>query len=321
MIEEMKIISTAKMSGRHQEKLVTSYPHHQFHFYASMKEAQADVMDADILVTYGEDLTPENIPEMQKLKWIQVLSAGVDMMPLSLLADRGILVTNASGIHKIPMAEYTFGVMLQVARKMNELYEKQRNSEWDRSIRVEELYGKTLGIIGVGAIGEEIARRAQVFGMKVLGVSRSGTLKSGCDEMYAQKDLLTVLPRCDYIVVIVPLTEETRNLIGRTELEAMKESAVLINIARGAVLDEEALVTHLQEGKLKMAVLDVFSEEPLPKSSPFWQLENCLVTPHMSGRSPFYMERALEIFHHNLTAYDKEAESDMINVIDCRRGY
>jgi len=155
----------------------------------------------------------------------------------------------------------------------------------------------------------------------VLGVSRSGTLKSGCDEMYAQKDLLTVLPRCDYIVVIVPLTEETRNLIGRTELEAMKESAVLINIARGAVLDEEALVTHLQEGKLKMAVLDVFSEEPLPKSSPFWQLENCLVTPHMSGRSPFYMERALEIFHHNLTAYDKEAESDMMNVIDCRRGY
>ncbi|ERI09638.1 D-2-hydroxyacid dehydrogenase [Aneurinibacillus aneurinilyticus] len=317
----MKIVLTAKMSKRHQEKLEKAYPQHDFYFYDRMKEAATDVKDTHVLVTYGEDLTFDNVQDMQNLRWIQVLSAGMDTMPLSLLAERGVLVTNASGIHKIPMAEYTFGVMLQVARKMNELYEKQCNSEWDRSIRVEELYGKTLGIIGVGAIGEEIALRAQVFGMQVLGVNRSGKMKSGCDEMYLQTDLLSVLPRCDYVVVIVPLTEETRNMIGYEEIKVMKENAVLINIARGAIINEEALLEHLRSKKLKMAVLDVFSEEPLPASSPFWQLENCLVTPHISGRSPLYMERALEIFHHNLALYNNEETKDMINVINLRQGY
>ncbi|QYY43358.1 D-2-hydroxyacid dehydrogenase [Aneurinibacillus thermoaerophilus] len=317
----MKVVSTAKMSQRHQEKLKSMFPHHNFFFFASIKEAEQEVKNTDVLVTYGEDVTPDNICEMRSLKWIQVLSAGMDLMPLSVIGQRGILVTNARGIHKIPMAEYTFGVMLQVARRTNELYKNQRDNNWDRSIRVEELYGKTLGILGVGAIGEEIARRAQVFGMKVIGVTKSGTPKHACDEMYTQKELDKVLPRCDYIVVIVPLTEETRHLIGKEELEMMKESAVLINIARGAVIDEEALSAHLRAGKLKMAVLDVFSEEPLPEASLFWQLENCLVTPHISGRSPLYMERALEIFHHNLAAYDKKAKEEMINVVDCRRGY
>jgi phosphoglycerate dehydrogenase-like enzyme len=317
----MKIVSTAKMSSRHQEKLSTAFPHHDFFFYASMQEAETDIKDAEVLVTYGEDVTSDNVEEMRNLKWIQVLSAGMDLMPLELLADRNILVTNARGIHKVPMAEYTLGVMLQVARKMNELYENQKDSKWDRSLRVEELYGKTLGIVGIGAIGEEIARRAQVFGMKVLGVSRSGTQKDGCDETYKQEELLNVLPRCDYIVVIVPLTEETYHLIGKKELEAMKESAVLINIARGAVIDEKALADHLQNEKIRMAILDVFSEEPLPASSPFWQLKNCLVTPHISGRSPLYMERALEIFYRNLAAYDKETKADMVNIIDGYRGY
>ncbi|MFT9848686.1 D-2-hydroxyacid dehydrogenase [Aneurinibacillus sp. REN35] len=318
----MKIVSTAKMSERHQETLKAEFPGCEFDFYPHMKKAETDVTDAEVLVTYGEDLTPENVGEMRNLRWIQVLSAGMDTMPLSLLADRDILVTNAGGIHKVPMAEYTFGVMLQVARKMNELYEKQRNNEWDRSLRVEELYGKTLGIIGVGAIGEEVARRAKVFGMKVLGVSRSGKPKPDCDEMYTQRQLTDVLPRCDYIVVIVPLTKDTRHLIGREELESMQETAVLINIARGPVIDEEALLSHLRDGKLRMAVLDVFTEEPLPASSPFWKLKNCLITPHISGRSPLYMERALEIFRHNLSIYQGEKKTeDMLNVIDSRQGY
>ncbi|MBN6187921.1 D-2-hydroxyacid dehydrogenase [Aneurinibacillus sp. BA2021] len=320
-MQKVKIVSTAKMSERHQEKLRTEFPGCKFFFHPHMKEAEEDVQDADVLVTYGEDITPENAAGMRNLRWIQVLSAGMDTMPLSLLADRDILITNASGIHKIPMAEYTFGVMLQAARKMNELYEKQRNSEWDRSLRMEELYGKTLGIIGVGAIGEEVARRAKAFGMRVLGVSRSGAPKPDCDSMYTQQQLMSVLPQCDYIVVIVPLTEETRHLIGQKELEAMQEHAVLINIARGAVIDEAALLAHLQRGRLRLAVLDVFTEEPLPATSPFWQIKNCIITPHVSGRSPFYMERALEIFRQNLSAYMGGKQMDMINVIDGHQGY
>lgn len=317
----MKVVSTAKMSERHQERFRQSYPNHQFFFFSSMKEAEKEVADAELLITYGEDLTPERVASMLSLRWVQVLSAGLDMMPLSELEGRGVKVTNASGIHKIPMAEYTFGVMLQAARKMNELYTKQQAAEWDRSLRVEELYGKTLGIIGVGAIGEEIARRAQIFGMKVIGVTRSGKPKECCDRMYSHSELATVLPQCDYVVVIVPLTDETYHLIGRTELEQMKESAVLINIARGAVIDENALVEHLKASKLKLAVLDVFSQEPLPAESPFWKLHNCIVTPHMSGRSPLYMERALDILHHNLAFWDKGEQDSMINIIEAGRGY
>ncbi|WP_027415587.1 D-2-hydroxyacid dehydrogenase [Aneurinibacillus terranovensis] len=317
----MKIVSTAKMSSRHQKTLTERFPHHTFYFYENIHEAKDDITDAEIVVTYGEDLTGELIETMQRLTWIQVLSAGLDKMPLPSLAEKGILVTNAKGIHKIPMAEYTIGVMLQVARELNVLYEKQKNREWNRTLRVQELYGKTLGIIGVGAIGEEIAIRAKAFGMNVIGISRSGTSKPGCDEMYKQDDVLTVLPACDYIVVVVPLTRETHHLIGRNELLAMKQTAVLINIARGEVVDEEALTLHLQEKKIKAAVLDVFSEEPLPESSPLWGLENCIVTPHLSGRSPFYMERALEIFHHNLNAFDKGQETELLNRIDCSKGY
>lgn len=317
----MKVVSTAKMSIRHQERLQTAYANHQFFFFSSIEEAGDEIRDAELLITYGEDLTPERVASMSSLRWIQVLSAGVDMMPLTELAVRGVKVTNASGIHKIPMAEYTIGVMLQATRKMNELYVKQQASDWDRSLRVEELYGKTLGIIGVGAIGEEIARRAQVFGMKVLGVTRSGKPNEYCDQMYRQSEFSLVLPQCDYVVVVVPLTEETYHLIGRAELEQMKESAVLINIARGPVIDEGALVEHLKADKLSLAVLDVFSQEPLPVDSPFWKLDNCIVTPHVSGRSPKYMERALEILHHNLALWDKGEQEGMMNVIEASRGY
>ncbi|WP_047152386.1 D-2-hydroxyacid dehydrogenase [Aneurinibacillus tyrosinisolvens] len=317
----MKIVSTAKMGQRHQHALQEKFAHHDFHFYPSLKEAGGVVRDAEILITYGEDLTPERVMEMTRLHWIQVISAGLDIMPLPALGKAGVIVTNASGIHKIPMAEYTFAVLLQVAREMNTLYENQKNKKWDRTLRVEELYGKTMGIIGVGAIGEEIARRAKVFGMQVLGVSRSGHPKDVCDEMHKQSELLKVLPRCDYVVIAVPLTEETRGLLGKKELEAMRQDAVLINIARGEVVDEKRLIERLVNKQLKAAVLDVFSQEPLPETSPIWELDNCIITPHISGRSPLYMERAMEIFHQNLDLYDKGLKDEMINKIDCRRGY
>jgi phosphoglycerate dehydrogenase-like enzyme len=317
----MKIVSTANMSSRHQETLHGQFPHHNFGFYGNMSQAGENVNHADILLTYGEDLTPEITTSMKSLKWIQVLSAGLDLMPFKELAAQDILVTNARGIHKIPMAEYTMSVMLQVARESNLLYENQKQHKWDRAVRVSELYGKTIGIVGVGAIGEEIAKRAKAFGMRVLGITRSGLPKEACDEMHRQADLLAVLPRCDYVVVIVPLTEDTRHLIGRKELGVLKETAVLINIARGPVVDEEALAGHLKDRRIKAAVLDVFDEEPLPQSSVFWGLDNCIVTPHLSGRSPLYMERALEIFRHNLHSYDRGSVHEMMNQIDCNKGY
>lgn len=317
----MKIVFTAKISERHQEVLRRQFDQVSFSFFASKEEAGVELESADVLVTYGEDLTEEHLKKYKNLKWIQVLTAGVDKMPLPYLVQSSILLTNVKGIHKVPMAEYAFAAMLQVARNLNEAFQKQQNKKWDPRLRVDELYDKTLGIIGVGAIGEEIARRAHVFGMKVVGVTRSGRENAYCEKMFTPNQLNQFLPLCDYVVVIVPSTKETLKLIGQKELDCMKSSAVLINIARGSVIDEEALVTHLKEGKIKGAVLDVFAEEPLSENSPLWELNNCIITPHVSGRSSRYMERALGVFRENLEQYQTGNLTQLKNIVDCVKGY
>lgn len=317
----MKIVFTAKISERHQEVLRQQFGQVSFSFFATKEEAGLELESADVLVTYGEDLTEGHIKQYKNLKWIQVLTAGVDKMPLSYLAQSSILLTNVKGIHKIPMAEYTFAAMLQVARNLNEAFQKQQSKKWDNRLRVDELYEKNLGIIGVGAIGEEIARRAHVFGMNVLGVTRSGRDNSFCEKMFTPDRLNQFLPLCDYVVVIVPSTRETFHLIGKDELNSMKSTAVLINIARGSVVDEEALLLHLKEEKIKGAVLDVFSEEPLAENSPLWEMDNCIVTPHVSGRSPRYMERALGVFRENLEQYQRGDFTKLKNIVDCMKGY
>ena len=286
-----------------------------------MKDAAGEMTEGEVLVTYGEDLSEENLLKFKKLTWIQVLTAGVDKMPLDYLSRSPIQVTNVRGIHKIPMAEYAFAAMLQVARNLNLTYEKQQQGIWEWGIRVDELYGKTLGIIGVGAIGEEIARRAQVFGMKVLGVTRSGKENPYCELMFRSNALSQFLPECDYIIITVPSIPSTYHMIGSKELQQMKASAVLINMARGSVIDEGALIDHLQEEKIKGVVLDVFAEEPLPATSPLWKLKNCIITPHVSGRSLRYMQRALEIFRDNLVFFSDDKQEQMINRIDCTKGY
>jgi len=320
-VENMNIVFTAKISERHQKALQEQFPQVTFSFFASQKEAGASLNEADVLVTYGEDLTEEKLREYANLKWIQVVTAGVDKLPLPYLAESSILLTNVRGIHQIPMAEYTFAAMLQVARSLNEIYQNQLQKTWDARVRVDELYGKTLGIIGVGAIGGEIAKRAQLFGMNVLGVTRSGKEHPYCEKMFTPEQLDHFLPLCDYIVVVVPSTKETFRLIGEKELNLMKPTAVFINIARGTVVDEEALANHLKERKIKAAVLDVFTREPLAETSPLWELDNCIITPHVSGRSPRYMERALVVFRENLEQYLNGNEREMKNIVDCIKGY
>lgn len=317
----MKIVFTAKISERHQENLRRQFAGHSFSFFASKEEAGVELESADVLVTYGEDLTEVHLKQYKNLKWIQVLTAGVDKMPLSYLVQSSIQLTNVKGIHKIPMAEYTFAAMLQMARNLNDTFQKQQSKKWDARLRVDELFDKTLGIVGVGAIGEEIARRANVFGMKVLGVTRSGRENLYCEKMFTPEQLNLFLPLCDYIVIIVPSTRDTFHLIGKDELNCMKPTAVFINIARGSVVDEEALVAHLKDGKIKGAVLDVFTEEPLPENSPFWELDNCIITPHVSGRSSRYIERALKVFRENLEIYQSGKQNQLNNIVDCVKGY
>jgi phosphoglycerate dehydrogenase-like enzyme len=312
---------TAKLSERHQQKLVQQFPELQFAFFDSIEEATVALSETEVLVTYGEDLTEEMMAsDFPRLKWIHVISAGLEKMPFDTISKQNIMVTNARGIHQIPMAEYTTGVMLQIVRKQNELYQQQLEGNWDRSIRTEELHGKTLGIIGVGAIGSKIAEYAKVMGMKVLGVNRSGQSVPVIDQLYTMERLDCVMEDSDFIVVIVPMTQETVGMIGERELSRMRSSAYLINISRGAIVDEQALLKVLQQKQIAGAVLDVFTQEPLPADHPFWSLDNTILTPHVSGRSPKYMERALELFIENVPVYLK-GEGSYRNLIDPSKGY
>ncbi|MGB8956833.1 MAG: D-2-hydroxyacid dehydrogenase [Tumebacillaceae bacterium] len=316
----MVLVTTCPVSDKHLAKIREVAPRLEARVHPSVQEAMDDLPFAEILITYGEDLTPEIIETCVQLKWIMVISAGLELMPFEAIAERGILVTNARGIHKIPMAEYTLGMILMFSRRFVELYQNQMQHKWDRTIRIDELNGQTLGVVGAGAIGSEIAKRAKAFGMRTLGVATTRRQQEDFDEMFDRGQLEEVIRRSDYLVVITPLTEETKGLIGAREIGLMKSNAVLINISRGAVIDEAALLAALQARAIRGAGLDVFNVEPLPEDHPFWSLDNVVLTPHLSSRSPKYMERAQEIFRHNLAVYLTQ-QGEMINRIDVKKGY
>jgi len=285
-----------------------------------MDEARPSIGEAEVLVTYGEDMDEAIVEECQKLRFVQVISAGLELMPLEALHQRGIAVANARGIHATPMSEYVMGALLSLVRQFDSFRDLQRRNTWDRSIRVGELAGKCLLVVGAGAIGQAIAQKAQAFGMRVLGVNTSGRARTHFDRMFSQANWREALPEADFVVLTVPLTEKTRKMVGEAELYRMKPSSHLINIARGAVVDELALIRALREKRIAGAVLDVFEQEPLPSSHPFWQMPEVVLTPHVSGRSPWYMTRAMKIFHHNLQVYLQQ-EGSYLNLIEESRDY
>ncbi len=198
--------------------------------------------DAEIIAGWKRSMEEDALQGETNLRWIQSWSAGVDSMPLQIFKQKDILLTSANGVHAYPISETIFAMMLGLTRKIHTYLRNQLQKTWAHSGLKLELHGKTIGIIGVGAIGKETAKIAKAFGMTVLGIRQSGKETDYVDEMYKTEQLHDVLPRCDYLVVTVPLTEETRGMIGKAELELMKPSAFLINIGRGETIEEEALI-------------------------------------------------------------------------------
>lgn len=316
----MKIVSSAQISEKHQLELKKRYPEADFYFFDNMNQAVEDLKTADILMTYGLDLTKEIINQCTRLKWIQVISAGIDLLPLDMIKEKKILLTNAKGIHHIQMSEYTIGVIFQLSRKMDEIYKNQLKKKWE-VVRFSEMYGSTVGIVGLGSIGQGIAEKAKAFNMKVIGMNTDGRSVPYVDKVYQPSQLKELMAESDYVVIIVPLTPDTYHLIGQEELHAMKETAYIINIARGEVIDEEALISKLKNKEIVGAVLDVFSKEPLPEDHPFWTLDNCIITPHLSGKSPNYLKRAIELLMYNIDYYRKNEISKMKNIVDTNKRY
>lgn len=282
--------------------------------------------EAEVLLT--NPVVPDNILDRApNLKWLQLTSAGADRLIDSELVRSGrVYVTTASGIHAVPIGEYVLGSMIAFAKGFPRAYRSQAESTW-RPFIASELEGATVGILGLGAIGRNVARLAKAFGMRVIATRRSqekhmtGAVagEADVDEMYARDELKAMLGECDYVVLAVPLTEASRNLIGEGELTAMKRSTVIVNIARGAVIDQHALINAVRNGVIGGAALDVTDPEPLPPDNELWTLDNVMITPHISGGTPRYMDRAIDLFCDNLRRYlDNEP---LRNVVDPDRGY
>lgn len=254
-----------------------------------------------------------------KLRWYHTVSAGVENMPLPELAQRGIVLTNNSGSYDIQIAEHLMAFVFAASRQLHRYRDHQRASEW-KELPHQELRGATMVVYGMGSIGGEIARLASAVGMRVIGVRRkAGPSSAGIDRVVAADQLADVVGEADYLAIAAPLTPATRGAISREVIARMKPTAWIMNIARGAIVDEPAMVEALQEKRIAGAALDVFTTEPLPKDSPLWALDNVIVTPHHSGSSPRAAERTLTLFAENLRRY--KAGEPLINRVDFEAGY
>ena len=255
------------------------------------------------------------------LRWVQLSSAGADRVDPGLIRA-GLTFTTVSGLHATPIAEFVLSYLLIFAKGWPALWLRQAAHAYDRAIVPRNLAGRTVGVVGMGAIGRECARLAKALGCRVLGIRRSARGRGPdavADELLPPRDLGYLLAESDFVVLATPLTDETRGLIGAAELRAMGDRACLINIARGGVVDEAALVEALRGGVIAGAALDVFEREPLPADSPLWEMDNVILTPHITGGIEDYNERATRIFCGNLRRYlDGEP---LHNVVDPDRGY
>lgn len=284
-------------------------------------EMDESLEGADVLfLRWGlsPEATRKLIARIPHLRWIHTISAGVDHLLFPELRESEAILTNASGVFNIPIAETVLAYMLAVVKRLPEFLAQQREHRWQK-LPLQELYGMTVGIVGLGDIGSEVARRCRAFGMRVLGMRRHPAPSDVADEVFPPERLHELLSQSDFVVLALPLTDETRGLIGREALAAMKPTAWLINIARGALVDEGALIEALREGRIGGACLDVFAEEPLPEDSPLWDMPNVIITPHNSWSSPHIEEREIELFLENLRRY--VAGEPLRNVVDKKAGY
>lgn len=284
----------------------------------------AELPDTDIFVGYS--LRAEQLKHAKKLKWIHSTAAGVAQLMYPELRESGVSVTNPRGVFSVPMAEHTLGLMIAMARNFPDSLRFQDQAKWgqqqlwDLPQQLSELSGKTLLIVGFGSIGHELAKRARAFDMRVWGVTRSGKGDANLAErIVPASELHTVLPEADYVVIAAPETTETRKLIGAAEISRMKRGARLINVGRGSLLNEDALIAALESGHLAGGGLDVTGIEPLPENSPLWKAPNLFITPHTSAVSDRLWQRETTLLIELLELWF--SGQPLKNVVDLGRGY
>ena len=341
MVQQIKVLVTGRFNDAQLNRLKSVSPRLVIELKPVVtpwsRTDTSDLFEGDEEIFYGF-MPPNNLSKASHLKWVQLYSAGANQLTDHPIMLTDIPITTASGTATVPMGEFAVMMMLTLARHVPRMVRMQDDGEWPedrlKALAGSELRGKTLGIVGYGSIGREVARIAkQGFNMRILALTRtgrkedSGYVEEGVGDpdgrlpevWFLPNQLRELLSQSDFVVISTPLTNETRDLIGKAELRAMKPTAYLINTARGAIINEQALEQALKEHWIAGAGLDVFTVEPLPPTSELWKLENTLITPHVSANSPNYEDRAANLFAENVKRYLNR--EPLLNLFDRRRGY
>ena len=290
-------------------------PSRAFRVHVASTPEQAAGPGARAEIFYGWGLPRPLLANAKGLRWIQCMGAGVERLLVPELAA-GVRITRVAGIFGPWMAEYTLGWCLWVTQRMDGFRASQRQRRW-APVDPVPLRGQTLCVVGLGDIGRSIAKAARALGMRVIGVTRSGQASRDAGRVYRTAALRTALARADFVVLTLPLSDETRGLVGRAELAALRPTAWLLNLARGPIVDEGALLQALRRRRLGGAVLDVFDTEPLPAAHPLWGFDNVVITPHISG--PSTPREIGPIFNDNLRRY--AANRPLRHTVDRARQY
>ncbi|KAA5834232.1 D-2-hydroxyacid dehydrogenase [Saccharopolyspora hirsuta] len=289
--------------------------------YAEAHELPTAVVGADVLFVWDfrSGAIADAWPHADSLRWIHAASAGVDRLLFPALRDSEVVLTNSRGVFDQPMAEYVLGTVLAFAKDMHTTLRLQDRKQWQHRV-TERIAGKSVLVVGTGPIGRAIARQLTAAGLRVSGAGRTGRAEDpDFGDVHASDDLAHVIGAFDYVVLAAPLTEKTKGLVDAEVLAHCRPGARLINVARGELVVEDDLVAALRAGQLAGAALDVFESEPLPESSPLWEMPGVLVSPHMSGDTVGWVDELVDLFLTNLRAFTDGAQ--LTNVVDKQRGY
>jgi len=304
-----------QMSDQYRVRLAERFPELAIDVTDHYSKAAPLVRDADALLTFGPHSRDEVFRAAERLRWVQALGTGVDGIVDQPSLRPGVVVTNVRGIHGGAVSEAAIMMMLALSRGVAESVRNQDRQVWVRWPPPQLLEGKTVGIFGVGLIAEALAPKCKALGMTVIGFTSAKRKLPGFDAMHDRGELVAKAGELDHLVLLAPYSEETHRAIDARVFAAMKPTSYLVNLARGGIVDEEALLAALDRGEIAGAALDVFQEEPLPAEHPLWTRRNVLITPHLGGFFDDYPQRALPTIEHNMACFLRGDFDGMINVV------
>ena len=302
------------MRARYKGMLLERFPQLTINVVGRHNDVEPFIADIDILLCFSPPMADHVVRDAKKLKWIQALGSGVDNIVDLPSLGKEVVVTNVRGIHGAPVTEATLAYMLSLARELPRATRVQDKGQWERW-PAQLLSGKTVGIFGVGLIAEYMAPVLKALGTTVIGFSGTPRPAPGFDRMVKRDDLLKTVGELDFLVTLAPPTPQTRNVIGDKIFASMRPSAYLINVARGGLIDEAALIKALDSGKIAGAALDVYAQEPLPPDSPLWKAKKLLMFSHLGGYSHGYEERAMPTIAGNMEKFLAGNAKAMINIV------